>query len=132
MNSALFVNIARFVLLLAAQILIFSNMNFLGYINPYPYILFIILYPVNGNKYALLLSSFFLGIIMTLWMIGVKLYHVAAHIPYKREITDQPMFYIALVAIIVGSQMFLAGFIAELVGRNAPERNQYLIEKEII
>ena len=76
--------------------------------------------------------SFFLGIIMTLWMIGVKLYHVAAHIPYKREITDQPMFYIALVAIIVGSQMFLAGFVAELVGRNAPERNQYLVEKEII
>lgn len=76
--------------------------------------------------------SFFLGIIMTLWMIGEKLYHIAAHTPYKREITDQPLFYIALVAIIVGSQMFLAGFIAELVGRNAPERNQYLIEKEII
>lgn len=76
--------------------------------------------------------SFFIGIIMTFWMIGVKLYHIAVHTPYKREITDQPMFYIALVAIIVGSQMFLAGFVAELVGRNAPERNQYLIEKEII
>ncbi|MBY0543723.1 MAG: glycosyltransferase family 2 protein [Sphingobacteriaceae bacterium] len=76
--------------------------------------------------------SFFIGIIMTFWMIGVKLYHIAVHTPYKREITDQPMFYIALVAIIVGSQMFLAGFIAELVGRNAPERNQYLIEKEIV
>ena len=76
--------------------------------------------------------SFILGIIMSLWMIGIKLYHIATHTPYKREITDQPMFYIALVAIIVGSQMFLAGFIAELVGRNAPERNQYLIEKEII
>jgi hypothetical protein len=67
MNSALFVNIARFILLLAAQILIFNNMNFLGYINPYPYILFIILYPVNGNKYGLLLSSFFLGIIMDMF-----------------------------------------------------------------
>lgn len=76
--------------------------------------------------------SFFLGIIMAFWMIAVKLYHIAVHTPYKREITDQPLFYIALVAIIVGSQMFLAGFIAELVGRNAPERNQYLIEKEII
>ncbi|MEE1944909.1 glycosyltransferase family 2 protein [Pedobacter sp. KR3-3] len=75
--------------------------------------------------------SFFIGIIMTLWMIGVKLYHIAAHIPYKREITDQPLFYIALVAIIVGSQMFLTGFVAELVTRNAPERNQYLIEKEL-
>jgi glycosyltransferase involved in cell wall biosynthesis len=76
--------------------------------------------------------SFLIGSIMAIWMIAVKLYHIAAHIPYKREITDQPLFYIALVAIIVGSQMFLTGFVAELVTRNAPERNQYLIEKEII
>ncbi|MEE1885938.1 glycosyltransferase family 2 protein [Pedobacter flavus] len=75
--------------------------------------------------------SFFLGMIMTLWIIGVKLYHVWAHIPYKREITEQPLFYLALVAIILGSQMFLAGFVAELVTRNAPERNAYLIESEI-
>ncbi|MCJ0743830.1 glycosyltransferase family 2 protein [Pedobacter montanisoli] len=75
--------------------------------------------------------SFLLGTIMALWMIGVKLYHIAMHIPYKREITDQPLFYIALVAIVVGSQMFLTGFVAELVTRSAPERNQYLIEKEI-
>jgi len=75
--------------------------------------------------------SFLIGTSMALWMIGVKLYHIAAHIPYKREITDQPLFYIALVAIVVGSQMFLTGFVAELVTRNAPERNQYLIEKEL-
>lgn len=75
--------------------------------------------------------SFLIGTFMALWMIGVKLYHIAAHIPYKREITDQPLFYIALVAIVVGSQMFLTGFVAELVTRNAPERNQYLIEKEL-
>ena len=75
--------------------------------------------------------SFLLGTVMALYMIAVKLYHIAAHIPYKREITDQPMFYIALVAIVVGSQMFLTGFVAELVTRNAPERNQYLIEKEL-
>ncbi|MFC4212492.1 glycosyltransferase family 2 protein [Pedobacter lithocola] len=75
--------------------------------------------------------SFLIGTFMALWMIGVKLYHIAAHIPYKREITDQPLFYIALVAIVVGSQMFLTGFVAELVTRNAPERNQYLIEKRV-
>ncbi|WP_410221072.1 glycosyltransferase family 2 protein [Pedobacter sp.] len=75
--------------------------------------------------------SFLLGTIMALWMIGVKLYHISMHIPYKREITEQPLFYIALVAIVVGSQMFLTGFVAELVTRSAPERNQYLIEKEI-
>jgi len=67
MNSAMLLNIARFVLLLAVQVVIFNNFNFLGYINPYPYILFIILYPVNGNKYALLGASFFLGLVMDLF-----------------------------------------------------------------
>ena len=67
MNSALFVNIFRFLLLLAVQIIVFSNMNFLGYISPFPYILFIILYPVNSNKSGLLLASFFLGLIMDMF-----------------------------------------------------------------
>lgn len=67
MNSALFMNIFRFILLLTVQIIIFNNMNFLGYISPYPYLLFIILYPVNGNKYGLLLASFLLGIILDIF-----------------------------------------------------------------
>jgi len=67
MNSTLFVNIFRFILLLAVQIIIFNNMNFLGYISPFPYILFIILYPVNGNKSGLLLASFLLGFIMDIF-----------------------------------------------------------------
>jgi len=67
MNSAVLANIFRFILLLAVQIIIFNNMNFLGYISPYPYILFIILYPVNGNKSGLLLASFFLGLIMDMF-----------------------------------------------------------------
>ncbi len=76
--------------------------------------------------------SFLLGTIMALWIIVEKLIHISSNVPYKREITDQPLFYIALVAIILGSQLFLTGFVAELVTRNAPERNHYLIEKEII
>jgi glycosyltransferase involved in cell wall biosynthesis len=76
--------------------------------------------------------SFLLGVVMAIWMIAEKLYHIAAHIQIKREITDMPLFYIALVAIVVGSQMFLTGFVAELVTRNAPERNSYLIEKELL
>lgn len=67
MNSALFLNFFRFLLLLAVQIVIFNNMNFLGYISPFPYVLFIILYPVNGNKYGLLVASFFLGLIMDMF-----------------------------------------------------------------
>ena len=67
MNSAILINIVRFILLLAAQILIFNNINFLGYINPYPYMLFIVLYPVNGNRYGLLAASFALGIVMDMF-----------------------------------------------------------------
>lgn len=46
-------------------------------------------------------------------------------------ITNKPVFYIALTAMIIGMQLFLAGFIAELIVRNAPDRNNYLIEKKI-
>lgn len=67
MNSTLFVNIFRFILLLLAQIIIFNNMTFLGYIAPFPYILFIILYPVKGNKFGLLAISFLLGFIMDIF-----------------------------------------------------------------
>jgi hypothetical protein len=62
MNSNLLYNFLRFILLLAAQVLVFNNINFLGYINPYPYVLFVLLYPVNGNKYGLLVASFLLGL----------------------------------------------------------------------
>ncbi len=75
--------------------------------------------------------SFLIGTFITIWLIAVKLYEISMNVKY-RDITDQPLFYIALVAIVVGSQLFLTGFVAELVTRNAPERNQYLIEKEII
>ncbi|GAB1464170.1 glycosyltransferase family 2 protein [Pedobacter sp.] len=74
--------------------------------------------------------SFFVGIIMAIYIMVEKQVLIWNNLPYRNS-TDQPLFYLALVAIIVGSQMFLAGFVAELVGRNAPERNQYLIEKEI-
>jgi rod shape-determining protein MreD len=67
MNSAFFSNIFRFILLLAVQIIIFNNINFMGFVSPFPYILFIILFPVNGNKSALLLASFFLGLIMDMF-----------------------------------------------------------------
>jgi rod shape-determining protein MreD len=67
MNSALLENSARFILLLLAQVLIFNRMDLFGFVNPFPYILFIILYPVNGNKTGLLVASFFLGLIMDMF-----------------------------------------------------------------
>ncbi|RZJ29407.1 MAG: rod shape-determining protein MreD [Flavobacterium sp.] len=67
MNSAILLNVARFILLLAAQVIIFNNMDFLGYISPFPYILFIILYPVDGNKLGLLGAAFMLGLFMDMF-----------------------------------------------------------------
>lgn len=67
MNSTVLANASRFVLLLAAQVLIFNNFLLLGFINPYPYILFILLYPVNGNRNVLLLTAFTLGIVMDMF-----------------------------------------------------------------
>ena len=46
-------------------------------------------------------------------------------------VTDSPYFYLALTMMILGTQLFLAGFIGELVTRNAPDRNNYKIEKVI-
>jgi len=46
-------------------------------------------------------------------------------------LTNRPAFYIALTTMVIGMQLFLAGFVAELVSRNAPERNSYLIEKKL-
>lgn len=67
MNSSLFLNIFRFIFLLAIQIIVFNNINLFGFISPFPYILFIILYPVNGNKTGLLIASFFLGILLDMF-----------------------------------------------------------------
>jgi glycosyltransferase involved in cell wall biosynthesis len=75
--------------------------------------------------------SFFAGLVIAIWIISDKLYDIEHHIKYSREVTAQPLFYIALVAIIVGSQLFLTGFVAELVARSASERNRYQIEETI-
>jgi rod shape-determining protein MreD len=60
-------NIARFILLLAAQVVMFNNMDLFGFITPYPYILFIMLYPVDGNRLGLLASAFALGLMMDMF-----------------------------------------------------------------
>lgn len=74
--------------------------------------------------------SFLAGLGIAIWVIAQKLYDIAHGMAY-RNIVDQPLFYIALVAIIVGFQLFLTGFIAELVSRNSPDRNTYQIDKVI-
>jgi glycosyltransferase involved in cell wall biosynthesis len=74
--------------------------------------------------------TFFIGGIVSLWLIAEKIWHLYKHLPV-RDVTDQPLFYFALVAIIVGTQLFLAGFIGELIARNSPVRNNYHIQKRV-
>ena len=70
---------------------------------------------------------FIIGSCITLWLIINKLWIDTG----SRLLANRPEFYIALTTIIIGTQLFLAGFIAELIGRNSTTRNNYLIEKEI-
>jgi glycosyltransferase involved in cell wall biosynthesis len=77
----------------------------------------------------------FFGLYGTLFFIFgsvSSLYLIIAKIANENYgITNRPIFYIALTAMIIGMQLFLAGFIAELIVRNAPDRNNYLIEKKV-
>ena len=73
---------------------------------------------------------FLLGGATTAWVIGAKLYKQAHAVPL-RPVTDQPLFYLAILAIVLGVQLFLAGFLGELINRGASNRNDYLIDKKI-
>jgi hypothetical protein len=71
-------------------------------------------------------TLFFLaGLFITLYLILSKLFDTDV------ALTNRPGFYLALTALVIGMQLFLAGFISELIARNAPGRNTYLIEDKI-
>lgn len=72
---------------------------------------------------------FLTGAVLTMWVIIEKLIQQAQGLLF-RPVTDQPLFYLALVAVILGFQLFLAGFICEMVSRNSSERNNYKIREE--
>ncbi len=73
---------------------------------------------------------FLAGSITAVWLIVEKLVKQSRGLPL-RIVADQPMFYIALVTLILGVILFLTGFLGELINRNAPDRNKYSIDKEI-
>ncbi|MDR2511780.1 MAG: glycosyltransferase family 2 protein [Bacteroidales bacterium] len=73
---------------------------------------------------------FLLGFISALWLGISKLVHLHTGTPAPL-VTSSPYFYFALVCMIIGFQLFLAGYIAELVSRNSPTRNQYTVDKQI-
>lgn len=68
---------------------------------------------------------FLLGFIVSLYLVITKL------VDPSTGLTNRPPFYIALTAMIIGTQLFLAGFLGELIARNSPNRNSYLIEKRL-
>lgn len=73
---------------------------------------------------------FMVGAVIAAWLIIDKLLCQSRSIPF-RAVTDQPLFYISLVAIIIGAQLFMTGFLAELISRNSQDRNRYNIREKI-
>ena len=74
--------------------------------------------------------TFLIGAVIALVIIINKLV-CQAHGLHFRAVTDQPLFYLALLAVIIGIQLFLTGFLGELVSRNSQERNCYNIRERI-
>ena len=73
---------------------------------------------------------FLTGAILAIWVIAEKLIQQSHGLLY-RPVTEQPLFYLALLAVILGFQLFLAGFICEMISRNGVERNRYNVREEL-
>ncbi|MDK2852764.1 MAG: hypothetical protein PWQ38_1029 [Proteiniphilum sp.] len=73
---------------------------------------------------------FLIGFLAVILVGAMKLYDMHHGNPY-RLVTESPYFYISLTMMILGTLLFLAGFLGELISRNSPERNHYRIEEEI-
>lgn len=76
------------------------------------------------------ICMFLVGFVMTVWIIVTKLVNQAHGLRF-RPVTDQPLFYLALVAVLLGVMLFLAGLVGEMIARSGAERNRYNIKKEI-
>ena len=74
--------------------------------------------------------TFLAGFVIAIWLIADKVISQSQGLKF-RAVTEQPLFYLALVALIVGVQLFLTGFLAELVSRNSNDRNKYHIAEKI-
>ena len=76
------------------------------------------------------LLSFLVGFVMTVWIIARKLIYQCQGIRY-RAVTDQPLFYLALLMVVLGVILFATGFICEMISRTAGSRNDYNISEKI-
>ena len=73
---------------------------------------------------------FLVGFVMAVWIIAAKLVHQAQGLPF-RPVAEQPLFFLALVAVVLGVMLFLAGFLGEMISRTASERNHYQIRERL-
>ena len=78
MTNLLSIHTIRFIMLLLLQVLLFSHINFMGYINPYPYILFILLFPIKNNRLVFILLSFILGLFIDVFLDSGGIHAAAA------------------------------------------------------
>ncbi|MBT8187163.1 MAG: rod shape-determining protein MreD [Croceitalea sp.] len=102
LNNPILINILRFALLVIAQILIFNQLNFFGFINPLVYVLFIYWYPLRENRAFFLLISFFLGFVIDVFSDTMALHALATvTLAYSRPI---------LMRFIFGANYELQGF----------------------
>jgi hypothetical protein len=78
------------------------------------------------------LLSFLVGFFFTAKILWDKIDSVyISKIPLKREVTQQPIFYLALAAVVIGVQLFLTGFLAELIARQSVSKKEYLVADRI-
>ncbi|RNC92653.1 MAG: rod shape-determining protein MreD [Allomuricauda sp.] len=77
MNSQLAINIVRFVLLVLGQVLIFNHMNFLGFINPMIYIIFLYWYPIRKNRAVFMIVAFSLGFVIDIFSDSMAIHALA-------------------------------------------------------
>jgi glycosyltransferase involved in cell wall biosynthesis len=73
---------------------------------------------------------FLVGFVMTIWIIVAKLVNQANGVKF-RPVTDQPLFYLALLAVVLGVMLFLAGFIGEMISRSSEGRNNYQVQERL-
>ena len=71
---------------------------------------------------------FLVGFVMAVWIIVAKLVHQAQGVRF-RAVTDQPLFYLALLAVVLGAMFFLAGFVGEMISRSSASRNDYNVKE---
>ena len=106
LNNLIFVNTVRFLLLVLVQVLLLNQINLFGYVNPYLYLLFIIIYPFTGNKSLLIFLSFLLGLFVDFFSDsgGIQEEAPTFNVPVLvlRETTERPEAITLGVSKLVG------------------------------